>query len=164
MLGSWAPVGGVHSVVILCKQLVVACARHWFHDCIIQTKYIAIIKKIQWVFHFTLMIFNDTLNLFLRIKFMWRQYQKHSSLTIFDVDYVRLIHDSHLTLASEIGPLKTDNADLEDNTKSTPISLFSMLTMLGWSTNLTWPLQVTHAPSKWTTVILKTIPKAFQSH
>lgn len=43
------------------------------------------IKKLQWIYHSTLTIVNDTLNLFLRIKLMWRQFWKHSNLTILNV-------------------------------------------------------------------------------
>ena len=47
-------------------------------------------KRRQWILHFAFMIISDDLNLFLRIKFLWRQSQKHSNLTILDVVCVRL--------------------------------------------------------------------------
>lgn len=46
---------------------------HWLGDYIIQQKYIEI-KKIQWMFHFILIIMNDALNLFLRIKLLRRHF------------------------------------------------------------------------------------------
>ena len=60
------------------------------------------------------MIVNDTLDLFLRIKLAWRQFEKHPNLAILNVDCVRSIHESqepHLTLPSGIGPLTMDNGD-----------------------------------------------------
>ena len=39
-----------------------AHAGHQLSDYISSTKYIEIKKNIQWIFHFTLMIVNDTMN------------------------------------------------------------------------------------------------------
>ena len=53
--------------------LVMACVGHRLVDYIIQQKHIEhYFSKVQWILYFTLMIVNDTLYVFLRMKLLWR--------------------------------------------------------------------------------------------